>query len=208
MLTPAAKKRRVEAANATLRKPFRSPLISRPKTEEGAASTSPITTPTIRPGSSSSRTSTPLRQAKAGAAGEEDSGAGPVAELLSVNEATASSSPERIHKRVKSLGRPSTSSTRSATAAAGALGAAQSSSATPLGALLVGFEKHLAAVDARLRHDEDLRRQAERIVAESERRRPGGPPDAELVALIAKWKGASRAAADEVFGFVKGRVDA
>lgn len=50
-------------------------------------------------------------------------------------------------------------------------------------------------------------RQARRIEAASERRHPGGPVDQELRDLVARWRGAARLAADELFGMVRGRVD-
>lgn len=50
-------------------------------------------------------------------------------------------------------------------------------------------------------------RQAGEIEAASERSRPGEPVDQELRDLVAKWKGASRVAAEELFETVKERVD-
>lgn len=50
-------------------------------------------------------------------------------------------------------------------------------------------------------------RQARRIEAASERRYPEGPVDQELRDLVARWRGAARLAADELFGTVRGRVD-
>lgn len=50
-------------------------------------------------------------------------------------------------------------------------------------------------------------RQAVEIEAASERRRPGEPVDQELRDLVAKWRGAGRAAAEELFETVRERVD-
>jgi Swi5-dependent recombination DNA repair protein 1 len=72
MLTPAAKKRRVDAANAQLRKPFRSPLIKR------------AIAPSPSQGSSAGAPSTPLKYAESSSAIE------PVSPVVS--------SAERLHK--------------------------------------------------------------------------------------------------------------
>lgn len=49
--------------------------------------------------------------------------------------------------------------------------------------------------------------QAKKIEVDSERKRPGLETDAELVELIGKWRGASRTAAEELFGGVSDRVN-
>lgn len=51
----------------------------------------------------------------------------------------------------------------------------------------------------------DVVEQARKIEAESEKK--GGDVDGELMVLIGKWKGASRGAAEEMFGGVKDRVN-
>jgi Swi5-dependent recombination DNA repair protein 1 len=55
----------------------------------------------------------------------------------------------------------------------------------------------------------ELVRQARRIEAASseEGEGEGGNNDAGLGAMVARWKGASRLAAEELFGLVRGRVD-
>lgn len=50
-------------------------------------------------------------------------------------------------------------------------------------------------------------KQASEIEAASGRGRPGEPVDQELRDLVAKWKGAGRVAAEELFETVKERVD-
>lgn len=49
--------------------------------------------------------------------------------------------------------------------------------------------------------------QARKIERESRKRDPDGEMDGELVELIEKWRGASRLAAEELFGKVRDRVN-
>jgi len=49
--------------------------------------------------------------------------------------------------------------------------------------------------------------QAAKIESESEKKDPDGEIDGELVELIGKWRAASRAAAEELFGKVMDRVN-
>jgi hypothetical protein len=49
--------------------------------------------------------------------------------------------------------------------------------------------------------------QARKIERESRVRNEGGEVDDELVKLIGKWRGASRQAAEELFGKVRDRVN-
>ena len=53
----------------------------------------------------------------------------------------------------------------------------------------------------------DTAEQARKIEAESAKKDPDGEIDGELVELIAKWKAASRQAAEELFGKVRDRVN-
>lgn len=63
------------------------------------------------------------------------------------------------------------------------------------------LEKQLREV----KEEVEIAEQARKI--ESGKKTPGGQVDGEMVDLIAKWKGASRRAADEMFGSVKDRVN-
>ncbi len=171
MSTPAAKKRRVEAASATLKKPFRSPLLNRPKQDDADAR------------QLESRPSTPLKDV----ASAEGDRAGEAA-VTGIKDQT---SPDRVHKRVKSLAMLRTPS---------------QVSTNGMGGLLARLDRELGSTAKQLRHDKELVEQAEGIRRESEKKRPGEEVDIELKELIEKWKGASRLAADEVFGFVKERV--
>lgn len=49
--------------------------------------------------------------------------------------------------------------------------------------------------------------QARKIERESRKKDPDGEVDGELVVLIEKWRGASRLAAEELFGKVRDRVN-
>lgn len=49
--------------------------------------------------------------------------------------------------------------------------------------------------------------QARKIERDSWERDPKGEVDGELVVLIGKWRGASRQAAEELFGMVRDRVN-
>jgi len=49
--------------------------------------------------------------------------------------------------------------------------------------------------------------QAKKIEANSRKKDPEGEIDGELVELIGKWRGASRQAAEEMFGLVRDRVN-
>lgn len=65
------------------------------------------------------------------------------------------------------------------------------------------LEKELKGVIEEL----DTAEQARKIEAESEKKNPDGEIDEELIELIEKWKGASRLAAEELFGKVRDRVN-
>ena len=176
-MTPAAKKRRGDAAKATLKKPFRSPLIKGPQAggtgTRGGSHLTPI----------GSRPSTPLKDVEKAAPDDEDP------------PAAAAASPERRHKSVKPL--------------AGPRAAPKSSTQAPTGdlsRLVAELERSLAETDKQLREDEDLVEQADRIRRESERQRPGQAVGVELRELVAKWKAASRLAAEQVFEIVRERV--
>tara|TARA_R110002060_G_scaffold53593_5_gene64241 strand:+ start:567 stop:866 length:300 start_codon:yes stop_codon:yes gene_type:complete len=65
------------------------------------------------------------------------------------------------------------------------------------------LEKQLREVKEEL----DTAEQARKIEADSQKRDSDGDIDGELVELIEKWKGASRLAAEELFGKVRDRVN-
>lgn len=198
MNTPAAKRRRVDAANATLRKPFHSPLLRR-QPDAGDSST---------PGSSK----TPE----------------PNTNKRSFEEVYSPSSPStaKQHHAAKPTrppgnlrhGKPA-SPLKLSVAAGKPLAAKQKTLGPREGEAVPGDDNPFLALarahrtagrDAIVR-DLDRRletaRQAGEIEAASERGRPGEPVDQELRDLVAKWRGAGRLAAEELFETVKERVD-
>ena len=58
-----------------------------------------------------------------------------------------------------------------------------------------------------MREELEAAEQARKIESESRKNDPDGEFDGELVELIAKWKSASRQAAEELFGNVRDRVN-
>jgi hypothetical protein len=65
------------------------------------------------------------------------------------------------------------------------------------------LEKQLRELEEKL----DTAQQAKKIEASSRNKIPDGDIDVELVELTAKWKAASRQAAEELFGQVRDRVN-
>lgn len=199
MNTPAAKRRRVDAANATLRKPFHSPLLRR-QPDAGESST---------PGSTSK---TP----------ESNSSKRSFEETYSPSSPSVAKQPQTVRPTRPPgnarYGRPA--SPLKLSVAPGASHAtkrrkssqsdAQAVPADDNPSLALARAHRTAGRDAVVR-DLDRRldtvRQAEEIEAASERNRPGEPVDQELRELVVKWRGAGRMAAEELFETVKERVD-
>ena len=170
MSTPAAKRRRIEAAASTLSKPFRSPFKSPLKGPSPFHdSTQPITpaapeTPFVLP----ERTPN-----------------------LAVSPAVTLHCKLDQHKKTVS---PSTSIT------------AQLNTDPDISQLLRTqreLEKQLREIKERLETAE----QARKIERESRKTTVEGEIDGELLILIEKWRGASRRAAEELFGNVRDRVN-
>lgn len=200
MNTPAAKRRRVDAANATLRKPFHSPLLRR-QPDAGDSST---------PGSSKTPDSNSSKRS--------------FEEVYSPSSPSAPRQPQPAGRPTRPPGkllhgRPASplklSVAPGATRAAGQKTAgpkdeAQAGSADDNPFLALARAHKTAGRDAIVR-DLDRRletvRQARDIEAASEKSRPGEPVDQELRDLVVKWRGASRLAAEELFETVKERVD-
>lgn len=198
MNTPAAKRRRVDAANATLRKPFHSPLLRR-QPDTGESST---------PGSSK----TP----------EPNTNKRSLEEVYSPDSPSAPRQPQAarptrppgnlLHSRpaspLKLSVAPGAPRTAKPTIPGPREGGAVPGDDNPF--LALARAHRTAGRDAIVR-DLDRRletvRQAGEIEAASERSRPGKPVDQELRDLVAKWRGASRMAAEELFETVKERVD-
>jgi len=207
MNTPAAKRRRVDAANATLRKPFHSPLLRR-QPDAGEKST---------PGSSR----TPESNSNKRSFEEVYSPSSP-----STAKQAQAARPARQGVNQRADGQPASSSPKPSSSAPGfpraaaakrktqgpkeSVGAGPGDDDNPFLALARAHRTRAAAgrdaivrdVDRRL----DLVRQARKIEAASERSRPGEPADQELRDLVVKWKAAGRMAAEELFETVKERV--
>lgn len=199
MNTPAAKRRRVDAANATLRKPFHSPLLRRQPDAKGSST----------PGSTSK---TPEANSNKRSFEEVYSPSSP-----SVAKQPQTVRPARPPGNVR-RGRPASplkgciaptapQATKRKISGPGDF-KAQSGDDNPFLALArahrtAGRDAVVRDLDRRL----DTVRQAEEIEAASERNRPGEPVDQELKDLVVKWRGAGRVAAEELFETVKERVD-
>lgn len=237
---PAAKRRRVEAANATLRKPFRSPLISRqqnPPTPDGSAQASPsanrastssttTATSTPAPGTLAPRTpATPVATAA------RRRGVGTPPTLLRTTTPTPNPGP-RPGPRV---GRPVNPARRSTRAEAPGHDADKGDEHDGNGEdedndddLLLLLQRmrasqreldaHVRAATQRLEQARQAGRIERAARAYRQRRRPGpgGKEEeeegvvevgAELRELVGRWRDASRAAAEELFGFVRARVE-
>ncbi|KAG6368673.1 hypothetical protein INS49_002886 [Diaporthe citri] len=198
MNTPAAKRRRVDAANATLRKPFHSPLLRR-QPDAGESST---------PGSSK----TPDTNGNKRSFEEVYSPSSPSAPRQPQSARATRPLGNLLHGRPAS---PLKLSVSSGTEAA----PKRKTSGPKEGRAVPGDDNPFFALASAHRtsgrdtiaRDLDRRletvRQAGEIEAASERSRPGEPVDQELRDLVVKWRGASRLAAEELFETVKERVD-
>ncbi|ESZ99035.1 hypothetical protein SBOR_0569 [Sclerotinia borealis F-4128] len=169
MSTPAAKRRRMEAAN-TLQKPFRSPFKTPFKSPL-------IKAPNTRASTAAAAVSTPL------------------------SSKTSSSYP------VVSIPSPSTA-TRTKRSFTSPVSAAVLNADPDIAPLLKEqreLEKQLREVKEEL----DMAEQAKKIEKDSKNKDKDGSGeiDGELVELCEKWKGASRLAAEELFGKVRDRVN-
>lgn len=199
MNTPAAKRRRVDAANATLRKPFHSPLLRR-QPAAGESST---------PGSTSK---TP----------EANSGKRSFEEVYSPSSPSAAKQPQpaRPARLQENLRRSRPASPLKGPIAPPAPQATQRKISSQVDAqaspgddnpfLTLAHAHRTAGRDAIVRDLDrrlDIARQAGEIEAASERSRPGEAVDQELRDLVVKWRGAGRVAAEELFETVKERVD-
>lgn len=199
MNTPAAKRRRVDAANATLRKPFHSPLLRR-QPDAGESKTSGSTSKT--PEANSAKRSFE----------EVYSPSSP-----SVDKQPQAVKPTRPQGNVRH-GRPAsplkvpiaTPAPQATKRKISNQSDAQAGPGDDNPFLALARAHRTAGRDAVVR-DLDRRletvRQADEIETASERSRPGEAVDQELRDLVTKWRGAGRVAAEELFETVKERVD-
>lgn len=202
MSTPAAKRRRIDTASQTLSKPFRSPFKTPFKSPvKGAAITSiqnsdvSVSTSTLA-STSGTRNATPLASKSTNS-------------LLNLNNPPTSklalppSAPRLAKKKFSS---PT---------------AAAKINADPEVARLLKEQRELERALREVKEELDRAEQAGKIERESRkwilrqeeeglRRKGAGGAlelDGELVELIGKWRGASRGAAEELFGRVRDRVN-
>lgn len=191
MSTPAAKRRRVDAANVTLRKPFHSPLIRR--SDDGGPSTTPQQNNAAPPEDPNSPRS-------------PSAPAIPPARSLGALRQTPYRPPSPLKFRTPiQHGRMKRKVTAAAETAIEDYGGDHPDDAL---LALVKAHRHTAqdAVLKDLDRNLEIVRQAKRIEEASEGERPGEAVDQELRDLVVKWKGASRMAAEELFEIVRERV--
>ncbi|EFQ25501.1 uncharacterized protein GLRG_00645 [Colletotrichum graminicola M1.001] len=197
MLTPAAKRRRVDTANETLRKPFKSPMVRgrEGKIAGSAAAENPTASPPqLKPGEATHA--------------DPDSGAGPgsrdttptAATVRQRGAGTQVTTPARQAatptRRPFSTPRPQLHPEASPSISRSSLHWT-ANSVTKAGDSAPG-SKTTREAEGR----EEILRQARRIRGGGE-----GETDEELVELIGKWRAASRMAAEEVFEASRGRVE-
>jgi Swi5-dependent recombination DNA repair protein 1 len=163
MYTPAAKKRRIEAASSTLSKPFRSPFKSPLK----AAPSSPSSTNTTN-----------------------DPSPSPI-----LSEKPPNLSPAIPARRIQSVQKKYPSPSASITSQL---------NTDPEIAALLRTQRELEKQLREVRENLETAEQARKIEMES---RKTGEIDGDLIALIEKWRAASRQAAEELFGKVRDRVN-
>ncbi|KAF7871639.1 hypothetical protein EAF04_003746 [Stromatinia cepivora] len=170
MSTPAAKRRRIEAAN-TLQKPFRSPFKTPFK--------SPLikAPPNTRASTAAATASTPLSS--------KSSISYPVVSIPSPNTATCIK---------KSFTSPVSAAVLNA---------------DPDIAPLLKEQRELEKQLKEVKEELDMAEQAKKIERDSKAKDKdgNGEIDGELIQLCEKWKGASRLAAEELFGKVRDRVN-
>lgn len=199
MSTPAAKRRRVDAANAVLRKPFHSPVIRRPNAAEDSPGDSTTPDPTKAAGDAYSPSSRRPPQILR-----------PVRSLGALRQTpNRPSSSLRFKTPLPPRAGSSTVRREGSKTRVEAGDDEADGEAGSVFFALVRAHRHTAqdAILKDLGRKLETVRQAKRIEEGSDRSRPGAPIDQELRELIVKWKGASRLAAEELFESVKERVD-
>ncbi|KUI54684.1 hypothetical protein VP1G_02038 [Cytospora mali] len=205
MSTPAAKRRRVDAANAVLRKPFQSPVIRRPDAADGTPGPGDTPTSSKTPGTAGAgkrslgnvySPSSPSVPRKLGGVWQQTRPASPLLKLSKTSELARVGKDRRVSGGVHlgSIGPEGVHDDHD--------------DGNPFMALVnahrtTGQDTMVKEVDKQL----EIVQQAKKIEDASEGKYPGGPVDQELRDLVVKWKGASRLAAEELFEMVKCRVD-
>ncbi|KAI6354068.1 hypothetical protein MCOR25_008776 [Pyricularia grisea] len=198
MNTPAAKRRRIEATK-TLRKPFRSPLISRRGGDKEEAKTTGSEGEGEEGQSSKDAAATNNRTNTTTAAAASSVGAASSPSPLRTKV------PRRSVNTRQPFKSPSVAVSSSSAAAAVEAKAKEPrpnpDTTTPDGTSKAGPSSQVAAGAAVRPSDEQLKR------ANGDAAGAAADGDDELRHLIAKWKAASRLAAEMVFDIAKQRVD-
>ncbi|CZT12108.1 uncharacterized protein RAG0_16060 [Rhynchosporium agropyri] len=179
MSTPAAKRRRIDVASQTLSKPFRSPFKTPFKSPIKDGQPQDSTTPTVAGSVPESNNNTPLASRTTNS-------------LLSNPTKTP---------RLPTPSAPRTKKTFASPIAAAAL------NADPDIALLLRAQRELEKQLRDVKEELDTAEQARKIEKDSYGKDPDGEIDGELRDLCEKWRGASRLAAEELFGKVRDRVN-
>lgn len=215
---PAAKRRRIETANATLRKPFKLPFVNRQQTEPGVDSTP---SPSINRGSSAASftAQTPATPVPA-RGGRRPTAASPLSTSPSLITASTPGLHAPTSKRPASFAsKPTQNPTTTPSPFTKPKPNPQPNALNPPdnNNLLQHLHLSQTTLATTLRTTQsrlDLARQAQRIeqqaaqAARAATHDPSAPVvDAELCALAARWKATSRLAAEELFGVVRGRVE-
>lgn len=172
MSTPAAKRRRIDAASTTLSKPFRSPFKT------------PFKSPLKTQPSDSTQALTTLPHS--------------IAILSEKTPNFSSLPPSSTISPARGTRAKKTFSSPIATAVL---------NSDPDIAPLLRTQRELERQLRELNEELEAAEQARKIERESKIRDPTGDIDSELVELIEKWRGASRQAAEELFGKVRDRVN-
>jgi hypothetical protein len=170
MSTPAAKRRRIDAATSTLSKPFRSPLKSPIKAQEQTSG-----------GRTQPSTPAPL-----------ETSAFILSEKI-LNLASPIVTPRRMLGNKNTLSPPISTTVQL--------------NADPEIAQMLRTQRDLEKQLRDVKEQLETAEQAGKIERESRKTNAEGEIDGELEVLIEKWKGASRQAAEELFGKVRDRVN-
>jgi Swi5-dependent recombination DNA repair protein 1 len=173
MSTPAAKRRRIDAASNTLSKPFRSPFKT------------PFKSPLKTQLANSKQSSTTLSPQSTAVLSEKTPN---LPSLL----ATSTITPGRVSRAKKTFSSPVATAVLNG---------------DPDIAPLLRAQKELEKQLRDLNEELETTEQARKIERESKKQDHDGDIDGELVELIERWRGASRQAAEELFGKVRDRVN-
>lgn len=180
---PPAKRRRIDAANETLKKPFRSPLVKRPQiSPSGAEAASPVT-----------RSPLPSRPSARNEGNGHD----------------ALSTPSRPPARRRQA--PGLYTNTPSKPGSGTGTPLTRTDVSDIAGLTTKDTDLLAQLSQRRKEAEHRTREVEKqveLVRQAARIESGKEAsDEKLAELVRKWRGACRVAAEELFELIRGRVD-